>query len=100
MKQSFNATYFNHDFRNCIFTLYITENVKYITTDVCDEVRVQYDNVESYDLIAGGEEAAEIEAHTDASGVDEYHEYLVLHFTDGTEGTFRNSHVDMFVSLS
>ena len=54
--------------------------------------KVLYTNIEYWEIISG-EDAAEIEA----SGlVDDNHEYLVLHFTDGDTATFRNSYVDMW----
>lgn len=57
--------------------------------------KVEYKGVTSWDIIEGGEEAEAIEAETDASGADEYHEYLILHFEDGETATFRNSHIDL-----
>ena len=57
-----------------------------------NSIRILYTNIESWEIISG-EDAAEIEA----SGlVDDNHEYLVLHFSDGDTATFRNSYVDMW----
>lgn len=89
----------NPDITEAVFKLEISEGCKY--TAECDEDLgkikvVEYRGVTSYDLIEGGVEADEIENETDADGIDEFHEYLVLHFTDGTTSTFRNSHVDMY----
>lgn len=43
------------------------------------------------------EQNSENESLTDPSGIDEYHEYLVLNFENGTTITFGNFHVDMFL---
>ena len=57
--------------------------------------RPEYE-IKGFKVVTGGSEAEEIESMTDASGVDEFHEYLVLELEDGETATFRNSHVDMF----
>lgn len=60
-----------------------------------ESIEVRYDNVISFDVVDGAD-AKEIEACTDGSCIDDYHEYLVLHFEDGETSTFRNSYVDLF----
>lgn len=72
--------------------LNIYEEMKYITKE--EPITIEYE-IESFEIV-GGKKAEEIEAETDGSCIDELHEYLVLHFANGDEGTFRNSHVDMF----
>lgn len=55
----------------------------------------RYNNLVNWEIV-NGEDAKEIEAESDGSMIDDYHEYLVLHLEDGSEATFRNSYVDMF----
>lgn len=70
------------------------EGFKYIETEEEPKV-VRYEGIVSWEIVTG-DEAEQIEAETDGSCVDEYHEYLILNFEDGDTATFRNSHVDMF----
>ena len=78
------------------FTLNVFEADKY-TGNITDWKTVNYTGVTSWDMIEGGEEAAEIEADLNDLDCDEHHEYLVLHFDNGEQATFRNSHVDMWI---
>lgn len=57
---------------------------------------VEYDGVKGFDVVSDPTTAEEIESHTDSSGIDENHEYLILYFENGETSTFRNSHVDLF----
>ena len=97
MKRTYTSSLFNPDFTKATFKLYISEYSKYDPDTRGGEIEVEYKGVTSYDIIEGGNEAQEIESMTDADGIDEHHEYLVLHFENGTTGTFRNSHVDLFI---
>lgn len=77
--------------------LKLYKEIKYGTDTDENAIEVVYDNVTSWDIIESGKEAEEIEAMTDANSIDENHEYLVLHFEDGSIATFRNSYMDMFI---
>ena len=97
MKKTYTQTFTmsNEKLRKAIVKLYVYNADKY-TDDITDEKEIKYTGLTAWDIIVGGEEAEEIESMTDESGIDEHHEYLVLHFEDGKTATFRNSHVDMF----
>ena len=96
MTHTYTGTLFHHDLTEVTIKLYIHEALKYEATEE-DEIKVEYTGVKAWTLVEGGKEAEEIEANTDESGIDEYHNYLILHFENGETATFRNSHVDMFI---
>lgn len=95
MKTTYNRTMLkdNEQLQKATVTLDITTGVKY-EADAGEETTVTYTGLTQWSIITG-EDALEIEADIDE--IDEYHEYLVLEFNDGTTATFRNSHVDMFI---
>ena len=95
MKNTYTRTLFidNEELQKATVRLYIYDADKYTRHDA-DETEVTYTGLTAWDVIEGGEEAAEIESD---GLIDEHHEYLVLHFNNGTQATFRNSHVDMFI---
>lgn len=100
MKTTYTRTMMIEDITKATFKLFLTEGCKYTAKsaeDLGKEIEVKYTGVTSWDIIEGGQEAEEIEEYTDAESTDEFHEYLVLHFEDGSQATFRNSHVDMFI---
>lgn len=95
MKKTYTGTLTRPDLTKATVELFVTEAVKY-EARLEDEKSVKYTGVKAWSIV-DGEDAEEIESMTDASGVDEYHEYLVLHFANGETATFRNSHVSMFI---
>ena len=99
-KRTYTRTLMVEDLTQVVVTLFVYEGCKYTANskeDLGEEFEVHYKGLVSFEIIEGGKEAEEIENDTDASGIDEFHEYLVLNFKDGTTSTFRNSHVDMFL---
>lgn len=100
MKNTYTRTLMISDLRTAKVSIDLYEGCKYTAKSVEDlgkQIHVEYTGLVSWDVIEGGEEAKEIIANTDGTCIDEFDEYLVLHFEDGSEATFRNSHVDMFV---
>lgn len=57
--------------------------------------KVVVHDIESWEIVTD-EDAKAIEAETDGSCIDEFHEYLVLNLVGGETSTWRNSYVDMF----
>lgn len=95
MIRTYTGTLFHPDLKEAEIIIYnYGDDTKYKSHPDGDRCITTYIGVTAWDIIEGGLEAEEIEQ----SGlVDEHHEYLVLHFEDGSTATFRNSHVDMFV---
>lgn len=60
-----------------------------------DGERIHYENVEAFEVVHG-EAAAQLEAEMDGAALDDFHEYLVLYFTNGETATYRNSYADLF----
>lgn len=82
--------------RNANVEVEVYGECKYLASEETFEnaKRVRY-TIESWDIVSG-DDAKEIEELTDESGIDDTHEYLVLHLANGETATFRNSYVDMF----
>ena len=95
MKKTYTRTMMHADLTKATVEIEVHEALKWEATQEDSKV-VTYSGIKAWSIVSG-EDAAEIESMTDASGIDEYHEYLVLHFTNGETATFRNSHVDMFI---
>lgn len=100
MKRTYERTMTVEDLTKAKFVLDVY-NVNKYRYKGCGAIDIEtkeivYTNVKSFSII-DGDDAKEIEAESDASCIDECHEYLVLEFADGTTLTFRNSYVDMFI---
>lgn len=96
MIRTFTRTMMIKDLSKATVKMVVYKHNKYNSLDG-EEKEINYKGVTSWDVIEGGAEAEEIESQTDAASADDNHEYLVLHFEDGTTATFRNSYVDMFI---
>ena len=96
MKRTYERTMMIEDLTKATVVLYVFNEAKYMA-NADEKIEVKYKGVKAWSIISGGKEAEAIENIIDADGIDENHEYLVLHFEDGTMSTFRNSYVDMFI---
>lgn len=96
MKNTYTGTLFHPTLDGVRVEIDVYDKPKY-EADNKKVNTVAYTNMTAWDLIQGGTEAEEIEAETDANSADPNHEYLVLHFNDGTTSTFRNSYVSMWI---
>lgn len=94
MKKTYTCTMSmtNEQLQKATVKLYISEGVKW--NNPGEEKEVKFTGLKSWSIIDGFE-AAKIE--TLIGEMDEYHEYLLLEFVDGSISIFRNSHVDMFI---
>ena len=87
------------NYRNAKVEIEIYSECKYTASkEVFDNSKkVQYEGVTDWSIVSGIDAIEEVELFTDNSSIDDMHEYLILHFEDGSEATFRNSYVDMFI---
>lgn len=97
MRKTYDRTMFisNEELQKATIRLYVTEGLKWTDdkeTEITFTGLVRWSIVNEYDGLK-----IEIENNFDESQKDEYQEYLVLEFNDGTTKIFRNSHVDMFI---
>lgn len=92
MKRSYNRTLMHPDLSKAKVLLQTFKTSKYEPHKEPKECRIE--NLKSWDIIEGGDEARAIEK---TGTIDENHEYLVLHFKDGSEKVYRNSYVDLFI---
>lgn len=70
------------------------DRVKYSKEALATD-EIEYKNIRSYKTV-GGAEGIEIGLKTDEDSRDDFNEYFVLTFEDGTTATFRNSYCDLF----
>ena len=80
MKETYTRTMMIPDLTKATVTLEVFLTTKYET--VGHGVEVKYTGVKAWSIVSG-EDAAEIEAESDGSCIDENHEYLILHFENG-----------------
>lgn len=95
MKRTYTSTKRFNDLTKATFKLYIYDKVKYGRDFDCDVIEWTYTNVTSFDIITA-QDAKDIEKEM-YPDFDEYNEYLILHFSDGSQATFKYSYVDMFI---
>lgn len=75
------------------FELKLYDKIKY-RWDSKGIYNILYKDIVDYQVV-WGKEAKKLEQYCTPDNIDDYHEYLVLEFKDGTTSTFRNSYVDL-----
>jgi hypothetical protein len=96
MKRTYTNTKKFKDLTKAIFKIYLFNESKYGRDFDCDVKVHTYTDVTSFEIISHCQEAEDIEKEM-FPDFDEYGEYLILHFSDGSQATFRWSYVDMFI---
>lgn len=96
MKTTYTSTKRFDDLAKATFKLYIYDEPKYGRDFDANVIERIYTDVVSFDIIGGDEEAEEIEKEM-RTDYDIYSEYLILHFKDGSQATFRYSYVDLYI---
>jgi len=96
MKRTYTRTTRFKDLTKATFKLYIYDTPKNGRDFDANIIEQIYKDVVSFVIIQGGQEAKEIEKKM-LPEHDDYNEYLILHFKDGSKATFRYSYVDMFI---
>lgn len=99
MKKTYYGTIFRGEIKNCLVFIDVFSKCRYTEAIMRSDIleTLEYDRtVTQWDIVEGGEEAEAIEREEGIK--DEYREYLVLHFTDGSTKTFPNSRVSMDIA--
>lgn len=97
MTKTYDRTMFisNEELQKATVRLYITKGLKW---EDDKEVEVTYTGLKSWTIVNEYDGLKfEIENNLSEAEKDEYQEYLILEFKDGTTVSFKNSHVDMFI---
>lgn len=95
MTKTYYRTMFNPDLTKAKVKLYTYKECKY-TEDITEEIETTYKGLKSWSIITEPTEEEEKE-FIENNMVDEFHEYLILNFEDGSTASFRNSHCDLFI---
>lgn len=93
MIRTYHGTMLNPDLKDAIVWLYIYDGVKYHTKE--EPIEKKIEGLTEWSIV-DGEDAKAIE-RGDTANADENHEYLILRYEDGSDETYRNSHVALFI---
>ena len=80
--------------KNKTVELHVYNECKYMSIDDKNPKIVKFDSiVKSWEV----KHIDRYEALNTFDEIDDYNEYLILYFNDGSTGIYRNSYVDMFI---